>query len=122
MNKKDVICIIQARISSSRLPGKILLPGYDKPLLLHTINRLKKSKLISKIVVATTNLKIDDAIVNLCKKNNVLFFRGHPTNVLNRYYKCAINYKAKNILRITSDCPLIDYKLVDKVIKKFFSK
>jgi spore coat polysaccharide biosynthesis protein SpsF len=121
MNKKDVICIIQARISSSRLPGKILLPGYDKPLLLHTINRLKKSKLISKIVVATTNLKIDDAIVNLCKKNNVLFFRGHPTNVLNRYYKCAINYKAKNILRITSDCPLIDYKLVDKVIKKFFS-
>lgn len=117
---KQIICIIQARVLSTRLPAKVLLPGYDKPLLIHLVERLKKSKLIKKIVVATTTNTIDEAIVDLCKINKIDVFRGNPTDVLDRYYKCSKKYKAKNILRITSDCPLMDYKLVDEVIKKYF--
>ena len=91
--KKKITCIIQARLSSSRLPGKILLNGFDKPLLLHLIERIKKSKKINKIIIATTNQKIDDPIVNLCKKENINFFRGDLENVLKRYYFCAKNLK-----------------------------
>ena len=112
-------CIIQARVLSTRLPGKILLNGVDKPLLLHTIERLKQCKKLDMIIVATTNLKIDNVIFNLCKKNKILVFRGHPTNLLKRYYTCAKRFNLKNIVRITSDCPLIDYKLVDIMINKF---
>ena len=119
MKKKGIICIVQARISSKRLPAKILLPGFNKPLLLHTIERLKKSKLIDDVVVATSNLKIDDVILKICKGNNINTFRGHPLNLLDRYYKCAKKYNAKTIVRITSDCPLIDYKVVDSVIRNF---
>ncbi len=86
---------MQARISSKRLPAKILLPGFDKPLLLHTIERLKKSKLIDEVVIATSNLKIDDVIFNICKRNNINTYRGHPLNLLDRYYKCAKNIKLK---------------------------
>jgi len=121
MKNKKIVCILQARISSSRLPAKVLLPGYNKPLLLHTVERLKKSKLISNTIVATTKLKIDDVIYELCKINNVDVFRGHPTNLLDRYFKCAKKFNTKIIVRITSDCPLMDYKIVDKMIKKFCS-
>tara|TARA_Y100000741_G_scaffold345321_1_gene310651 strand:- start:142 stop:933 length:792 start_codon:yes stop_codon:yes gene_type:complete len=119
MKNNKIGCIIQARVLSTRLPGKILLNGFDKPLLLHTIERLKKSKKINKIVVATTKLKIDNIIFNLCKKNNISVFRGHPTNLLNRYYYCAKKFNFKSIVRITSDCPLMDTNIVDIMIKKF---
>tara|TARA_B100001142_G_C14344265_1_gene659272 strand:+ start:582 stop:1391 length:810 start_codon:yes stop_codon:yes gene_type:complete len=121
MKKKDITCIIQARTESSRLPGKILLPGYNKPLLVHLVERLKKSKLIKKIIVATTINKIDDGIFHLCKLNKIEVFRGNALDLLDRYYKCSIKYKVKNILRITSDCPLMDYRIIDKVIKKYIS-
>ena len=120
MKNKKTICILQARITSSRLPGKILLPGYNKPLLLHTIERLKKSKLINDVVVATSKLKIDEIIFKICKKNKINVFRGHPTDLLDRYYRCARKYNANIIVRITSDCPLMDYKIVDKVIDKYY--
>ncbi|OUU53362.1 MAG: hypothetical protein CBC25_00720 [Pelagibacteraceae bacterium TMED65] len=120
MKKKSVTCIIQARVSSTRLPGKVLLYGYNKPLLLHLIERLKKAKFIKKIIIATTINKEDDLIVDLCKKNKIKFFRGSPSNLLDRYYKCSRKFNAKDILRITSDCPLMDYELVDKIIKKYF--
>ena len=69
MNRNKIACILQARISSTRLPGKILLNGFNKSLLLHTVERLKKSKKLDKIIIATTTLKIDDIIVDICKKN-----------------------------------------------------
>jgi spore coat polysaccharide biosynthesis protein SpsF len=119
MNNNKIGCIIQARVLSSRLPAKILLNGFDKPLLLHTVERLKKSAKLDKIIVATTNLKIDNVIFNLCKKNKILVFRGHPTNLLNRYYNCAKKFKFKNIIRITSDCPLMDSKIIDVMIGKY---
>lgn len=119
MKSDKIGCIIQARVLSTRLPAKILLNGVDKPLLLHTIERLKQSKRLGKIIVATSNLKIDNVIFNLCRKNKILVFRGHPTNLLKRYYNCAKKFNLKNIVRITSDCPLIDPKLVDLMINKF---
>ena len=74
--KKKIICIIQARVNSTRLPGKILLNGFNKPLIIHLIERIKKSKFISNIIIATTTNKEDDEIVNLAKNNGVIFFRG----------------------------------------------
>ena len=120
MIKKNVTCIIQARIESTRLPAKILLPGYNKPLLLHLIERLKKSKFIKKIIVKTSTNKIDEIIFDLCKYNKIEVFRGNSLDLLDRYYKCSKKYKANDILRITSDCPLMDFKLVDSVIEKYF--
>ena len=119
MKNNKIGCIIQARVLSTRLPGKILLNGFDKPLLLHTVERIKKSKRIDKIVVATTKLKIDNVIFNLCKKNGISVFRGHPTNLLNRFYKCAKKFNLNYVVRITSDCPLMDSNLIDEMIKKF---
>ena len=112
------IAIIQARYNSARLEGKILKKIFNKTILEILISRLKNSKSIDKIVVATTNSKIDLLIVNICKKNKIDFFRGSEKNVLERYFFAAKKYKAKNIIRITSDCPLIDPNLVDIMLKK----
>jgi len=116
---KKIICIIQARTGSSRLPGKVLLPGANnKPLLLNLYERISKSKYIDKIVIATTKLQNDFEIVKICKKNNIDYFRGSNKNVLDRYYKCALKYKASLILRVTADCPLLEYKFIDDFIYK----
>jgi len=120
--KKKITCIIQARLANTRLPGKVLLNGYDKPLLLHLIERVKRSKKIKKIIIATTKKKIDEPIVNLCKKKGINYFRGDSENVLKRYYDCAKKFKVDNILRITSDCPLMDHRIIDKVITKYSQK
>jgi len=117
--KKNISCIIQARMGSSRLPGKILLNGYNKPFLFHLIERIKKSKKINNIIVATTKNKLDDIIYNLCKKNKIEVYRGNEKNVLSRYFKCAKKYKISTIIRITSDCPLIDYQMIDKMIGNY---
>ena len=96
-----------------------MLNGHDKSLLHHTIERLKASKFIDEIIIATTTLQIDDVIFSLCKKNKIKVFRGHPTNLLKRYYDCAKKYNIQNIVRITSDCPLMDPEMIDQMIKKF---
>lgn len=113
------IAIIQARMSSTRLPGKVLLPLSDKPVLEHVIQRVRHCKLVDKVVVATTVHDSDDLIENWCKKNNVEYYRGSLEDVLDRYYKVANLYKAENILRITADCPAIDPSIIDEVIEKY---
>ena len=120
--KNKVLAIIQSRYQSSRLPGKILKKVNNKTILEILIKRLSKSKLISKIVVACSNNKKDKKIIDVCKKLKVEYFIGSEPNVLSRYYYCARKYKIENIVRITGDCPLIDYNIVDIVIKNFFSK
>ena len=117
--KKNISCIVQARMGSSRLPGKILLTGYDKPLLIHLVERIKKSKKIDKVIVATTNNKLDNIIFNLCKKNKIDVFRGEEKDVLTRYLTCAKKFKTSTIVRITSDCPLIDHQIIDDMLKKY---
>ena len=111
----ETAIIIQARLGSKRLPGKVLKKINGKTILEYVINRLKKTKLSNNIIVATTNREEDKKIIKVAKKTNCHTFRGSTNNVLNRYYKAAVHYKVKNIVRICSDCPLIDPKIINKV-------
>tara|TARA_Y100000590_G_C15685435_1_gene1001433 strand:+ start:1266 stop:2054 length:789 start_codon:yes stop_codon:yes gene_type:complete len=114
--------IIQARTNSTRLPNKILLNYKSLTPISVLIKRLRNSKYLKKIIVATTTKKTDDKIVNFCKKNKISYFRGDENNVLKRYYLAARKFKVKKIIRITSDCPLIDYRILDQMIRVFKRK
>ena len=111
----ETAIILQARLGSKRFPSKVLKKINGKTILEYIINRLKKTKLSNNIIVATTNREEDKKIIKVAKKANCHTFRGSTNNVLNRYYKAAVHYKVKNIVRICSDCPLIDPKIINKV-------
>ncbi|MHB9922116.1 cytidylyltransferase domain-containing protein [Clostridium botulinum] len=113
---KKAACIIQARTGSTRLPGKVLKTLAGKPILSHIIDRLKQCDMLEDIIIATTNLEQDDAIVQLAKESDVLFFRGSEEDVLSRYVGASKLTKCDILVRITSDCPLIDPIIVDKTI------
>ena len=116
--------IIQARTSSTRLPGKVLLElpyGSGITVLQQVIRRLKQSKKIDTIVVATTEDRADDAIVDIASREGVLSFRGSKDNVLERYYQAAKAFGLETIVRITSDCPCIDASVVDTTIDQYFT-
>lgn len=116
-------CIVQARMGSSRLPGKVLIEIDGKnPILYYVITQLQQCKLLNKIVIASTTLEEDEKIVNYVEGIGLPCFRGSPNDVLDRYYQCAKKFNFSNIVRITSDCPLIDPNLVEQVIQKFFSE
>lgn len=114
-----VLCIIQARLGSTRLPGKVLKELSGKSVLEHVIYRVSKSNLIDQIIVATTTNKEDDKIVDECFKIGVNYYRGDENNVLSRYYETAFDKGYETIIRITSDCPLIDPKIIDNMIRYF---
>lgn len=120
--KKRNIAIIQARVGSSRLPKKILLDLSGKTVLERVYERVKKSTLVDQVVVATTVNKDDLEVVRLCRNANMPVYCGSENDVLDRYYQAAKLFGAKNIIRVTSDCPLIDYRIIDKVIKLHLSK
>jgi spore coat polysaccharide biosynthesis protein SpsF len=111
-----ILIIIQARTGSTRLPGKIFLPLADKPLLLRIVERVNDTHIPKEIVVATTVDEADDPVYDLCIQEGINVFRGHPTNLLDRHYKSAQKYKADIIIKIPSDCPLIDPRVIDKVL------
>lgn len=117
----NISCIIQARTTSTRLPNKVLLPlpyGSKITVLEQVINRVKKSKLINTIVVATTINRTDDRIEELCNEMEIVVSRGSEDNVLERYYNAAKDNCADVVVRITSDCPFVDWEIIDKVINK----
>ena len=114
------ISIIQARIGSSRLPGKIMMNIGAKPILQWVIERAGSSSLIDKVIVATSVKTQDDTIEELCKRLDVGCFRGSEEDVLDRYYNAARAYKAETIVRITSDCPFVDPVVIDEIIKIHF--
>jgi len=114
-----IVAIIQARMGSSRLPGKVLMELIGEPLLAHVVKRTGRAKTISNIVVATTTNQIDDIIVQFCQKNGWLCFRGNERDVLDRYYQAAVEYQADVIVRITSDCPLIEPEIIDGVVGEY---
>lgn len=111
-----IVVIVQARMGSTRLPGKVLLPILDRPMLEFQLERLRRVQNAHQLIVATTSLAEDEPIVSLCKRLGVAVFRGESEDVLKRYYDCARKHKAGIIVRITGDCPLIDPEIVDKVI------
>jgi len=115
-----ISAIIQARTSSTRLPGKVLkeLPENSGITCLeHVIRRLKQCKKLDEIIIATTTKKVDDIIIDVTKKENIKYFRGSENNVLQRYYQAAIENDVDIIVRVTSDCPCIEPKIVDRVIE-----
>lgn len=120
--KSRVVCIIQSRMSSTRLPGKVLKEICGHPMIYWVVKRASKAKLINKLVVATTKDKTDSCIVDWCRKNDVECFRGDAYDVLDRYYQAAKIYQADTIVRLTADCPLIDPDLIDELIEDFFNK
>lgn len=111
-----VDCMIQARMGSSRLPGKVLTVAAGKTFLEHTIERLRHAKSLKSIYLLTSTLAQDDSIEKLAESNGVPVFRGSESDVLDRYYKAAVRYSSKSIVRITADCPLIDPVIVDKIV------
>jgi len=115
----SVIAIIQARMGSTRLPGKILKEVNGNPLLFYQLERLKGSKLIDEIVIATTTKEQDNEIVTFCEQYGVSYYRGSETDVLSRYFNAAVKFNADTIVRLTSDCPIIDVEVVDKTIQYF---
>jgi spore coat polysaccharide biosynthesis protein SpsF len=116
----EIDCIIQARMGSTRLPGKVMMK-VDKTntILSNIINQLKNCKKIDRLIIATTDLQEDDIIVNHAKILKTDLFRGDSADVLNRYYQCAKKFSSKIIVRITADNPLIDPNIVDDVINQF---
>lgn len=114
MKKTGVI--IQARVGSTRLPGKVLLKILDKTILEFVIERVQKATLVDSITVATTDKKDDQAIMDLSKSLGVNAFAGSEEDVLDRFYEAAKLYNIEYIVRITADCPMIDPILIDKVI------
>ena len=116
----NIGCIIQARMGSTRLPGKVMMDVEDqKPVLYFVIKQLQECKLIDKIIIATTTNDEDSQIVNYSKNLGIDYFRGSAKDVLDRYYQCAKEYSISTIVRIPSDKPLIDPEVVDNVISVF---
>lgn len=117
----NIVAIVQARMGSTRLPGKVLKPLCGKSVLAHVIDRLKEVPSINSIVIATTVLEEDNAIVNEALANDAFYYRGSKENVLSRYYEAAEEYKADVIIRVTSDCPLIDPGITEQIIRDFLN-
>ena len=111
-----IVTVIQARVGSTRLPGKVLLPLTNKPLILRMYERVKLSNYVGRIVIAITTDETDNELALLCKKNNLEVFRGSSFDLLDRHYKVAKKFDAEAVVKIPSDCPLIDPEIIDKVI------
>jgi spore coat polysaccharide biosynthesis protein SpsF len=112
-----IVIIDQARMTSTRFPCKVLKKVLNKSLLEYQIERLKRVKLVDQIVVATTTNDTDHLIVDLCEHLLIDYFQGSEEDVLERYYQAAKKYKADLVVRITSDCPLIDPQVINQVIQ-----
>lgn len=114
-----IVALLQARMTSCRLPGKVLMPILGRPMLLRQIERVQKSTLIDKLVIVTSTDASDDAIKKLCDMNNLACYRGALDDVLDRYYRAACYYRADIIVRLTGDCPLSDPEVIDKVVRVY---
>jgi len=117
-----IVAILQARMSSTRLPGKVLKPILGKPMIERQIERLRLSNKIDRLVVATSNESGDDAISNYCQQINVGCYHGDLHNVLSRYYHAARAYQATTVVRLTADCPLADASVIDDVIEQHLTQ
>jgi len=118
---RKVVAIIQARMGSTRLPGKVMMKIVGRPMLWHVINRLKHAKRLDDTVIATTTLNEDKTILKLASEMGVKGYAGSEDDVLDRYYQAAIRYKADVIVRITADCPLIDPTVIDRAIEFYLN-
>lgn len=118
------LAIIQARMGSTRFPGKVLKKIKDKTLLQHLLERIEKSKKIDELIVATTTTKIDNQIENFCNEKKIKCFRGSENDVLDRFYKAVLffNRTPETILRVTADCPLHHSEVIDFCVSEFYKQ
>ena len=117
-----VVAIIQAHMGSTRLPGKVLLDLAGEPVLARCVNRARRAHTLDEVVVATTTQPADAVIVELCAERSWPCFRGSKEDVLARYYHAAIAHQADVVVRITSDCPLIEPEVMDRVVQEFLKR
>jgi len=120
-----IYAIIQARMGSTRLPGKVMMDLCGSPVIEHVVKRLNKSNFIDKIIIATSFDSNNVPIIDFCKENDIDYFVGSEDDVLDRYYQAAMDNHMKDddiVIRITSDCPLIDPFVVDKVVEEHISE
>ena len=120
-DRGKIVAIVEARMTSSRLPGKHMLTILDKPVLKYLIERLEQSNFINEIVVAITDNHSDNILAEYLELNEINFFRGSEENVMLRVIEAAEFFSADIICEVTGDCPLIDPKLIDELIKEFLN-
>jgi len=114
-----IIAIIQARMGATRLPGKMMKDLSGQPVVAHVINRVKMAASINELWLATTIREQDNVLAVWAEEHSVRCFRGSENNVLDRYYQTALKAEADVVVRITADCPLLDYQIVDQVVNKY---
>ena len=114
-----IVTVIQARTGSTRLPGKVLLELCGEPILVRHYGRTSRARTVDDVVIATTTEPADDGIGELCAARGYACFRGSETDVLDRHYRTACQFGAEAVVRVTSDCPLIDPEIVDQAVKAF---
>jgi len=112
-----ILAILQARMSSRRLPGKVLMDLHGSPMIMRQIRRIQQSQQINKLVVATSSEASDQPLIDVCTANNVSWFAGDLHDVLKRFYDCATQFKPEQVVRLTADCPLADPVIIDEVIE-----
>lgn len=111
-----ILAVLQARVSSTRLPGKVLLPILGAPMLARQIERVRRSRRIDRLVVATGDGAEDDAVAGLCEGIGVECFRGSLHDVLDRFYRAAAPHRPRHVVRLTGDCPLADWTVIDRAV------
>ena len=116
---RRTIAIIQGRMSSSRLPGKILKDIGGEPMLIRVVERVRRAQSVDQVVIATTDDPSDDPVETLCKARGIPIYRGSLFDVLDRFYQAASLFQAETVIRVTADCPLIDPHEIDHVVQVF---
>jgi spore coat polysaccharide biosynthesis protein SpsF len=121
MSKPKIVLTIEARMTSSRLPGKVLLPVDGKPILAHMVERLKLVPSVDEIVLATTVNKTDDVLIEFAKPHGISVFRGSEDDVMSRIVEAATSAKADIVVETTGDCPVIDPQVIEQIIQLFLN-
>lgn len=111
-----ILGILQARVSSTRLPGKVLKNILGLPMILRQVERVRRAKMINRLLIATSLDQSDDPVEELCRLNNIQCFRGSLDDVLDRFYRAALPFMPGHVVRLTGDCPLADPELIDRVV------
>ena len=120
--KPRTVAIVQARLGSTRLPGKVLLDLAGQPMLARVFHRVRRAGLLDEVVIATTTEPGDDPLAALCAARGWPCFRGSQDDVLDRYYRAAIEHRADLVVRVCSDCPLIEPEIIDRVARELLDR
>ncbi|HKB86900.1 MAG TPA: glycosyltransferase family protein [Ignavibacteriaceae bacterium] len=117
----NIVTVVQARMGSSRMPGKVMMPLVGKPLILRMLERVCLSNLTGQVIVAVTDEDRDNRLAETCEAAGYLVYRGSTSDLLDRHYKTGLKYNADAVVKIPSDCPLIDPLVITKVLSYFIS-